>query len=64
MRIEDVFGLLDELKSVVAHQALRNPVAPTEYEYGRMVGVYNAFDMLKVKIEDKLRDRESSDADL
>jgi len=64
VRVEDVFGLIDDLKSVVAHQALKTPIAPTEYEYGRMVGVYNAFDMLADKIKERLADRESKDSDL
>ena len=64
MRIEALLQRLETEQARLAHEALKQPAASTEFEYGRVVGMYAGLERAKQSIVGLFEDKEKRDFDL
>lgn len=64
MRAEDVVRLLDTKRDEIAHQSLKQPARPTEFEFGRSVGLYAGLTVAREAVLAMFAERERKDFDL
>jgi hypothetical protein len=64
MRIEALLQRLETEQARLAHEALKQPAASTEFEYGRVVGMYAGLERAKYTIVRLFEDKEKRDFDL
>lgn len=64
MRIEALLQRLETEQARLAHEALKQPAASTEFEYGRVVGMYAGLERAKQSIVGLFEDKERRDFDL
>ena len=64
MRIEALLQRLETEQARLAHEALKQPTANTEFEYGRVVGMYAGLERAKQSILSLFEDKERRDFDL
>ena len=64
MRIEALLQRLETEQARLAHEALKQPAANTEFEYGRVVGMYAGLERAKQSILGLFEDMEKRDFDL
>ena len=64
MRIEALLQRLETEQVRLAHEALKQPAASTEFEYGRVVGMYAGLERAKQSIVGLFEDKERRDFDL
>ena len=64
MRIEALLQRLETEQVRLAHEALKQPAASTEFEYGRVVGMYAGLERAKHTIVRLFEDKEKRDFDL
>jgi hypothetical protein len=64
MRIEALLQRLEMEQAKLSHEALKQPAANTEFEYGRVVGMYAGLDLAKRTILNLFEEKERRDFDL
>lgn len=64
MRIETLLQRLEQSQADLARDALRQPQARDQFEYGRVVGIYAGLELAKTILLDTVAEKERKDFDL